>query len=58
MDKQVDFHVIPHYYSICMLGDTIFEDKNWPKPPNVLNTLDLSPESFTYLKEKNLAQWK
>lgn len=46
VDKQVHFHVIPRYSSVRKLGSTILEDKNWPKPPDVLSAHNLSETEF------------
>lgn len=58
VDKQVHFHVIPRYSSVCTLGSTVFEDKNWPKPPDVLSTHNLSESEFVNLKRHLLNHWK
>lgn len=58
VDKQVHFHVIPRYSSVRKLGSTIFEDKNWPKPPDVLSAHNLSETEFDNLKNHLLNYWK
>lgn len=58
VDKQVHFHVIPRYSSVRKLGSTIFEDKNWPKPPDVLSAYNLSESEFDDLKNHLLNHWK
>src|SRR5690554_4108768 len=36
VDNHVHFHIIPRYSSSKTFEDVIFEDKEWPAPPNVL----------------------
>lgn len=57
VDKQVHFHVIPRYSSVRKLGSTIFEDKNWPKPPDILSAHSLSEFEFDDLKDHLLNYW-
>lgn len=58
IDKQVHFHVIPRYSSVRMLGSTIFDDKSWPKPPDLSNIHNLSEAEFYTLKNYLLKCWK
>jgi len=58
VDKQVHFHVIPRYSSIRKLGDTIFEDKNWPKPPDLLQAHNMTENELNTLKIYLLKLWK
>lgn len=58
VDQQVHFHVIPRYSSARTLGSIVFEDKNWPKPPDVLSAQNLSETEFDYLRNHLLNHWK
>jgi len=58
VDKQVHFHVIPRYSSIRKLNNIIFNDNNWPKPPNVLLAHNLSANDLNELKTHLLNCWK
>lgn len=55
VDEQVHYHVIPRYEKSVNWNGQIFEDKDWPKPPNVLNGIDLvNLESLlVYLKDNS-----
>lgn len=58
VDKQVHFHVIPRYSKPRELGKVTFTDLDWPKPPNVLHSHDLSKKDFSFLKEYLLKHWQ
>lgn len=42
VDSQVHFHVIPRYKSVITFNNREYQDVDWPKPPNLLETIDLS----------------
>lgn len=51
VDHQVHFHVIPRYESERPFEGISYVDKDWPKPPNVLEALDLTRLSIWKLKD-------
>ncbi|MBD1422502.1 HIT family protein [Sphingobacterium chuzhouense] len=51
VDKQVHFHVIPRYGREVIFKNNRFEDEHWPKPANVLLTLDFDDQLLLQLKE-------
>lgn len=51
VDKQVHFHVIPRYGREVIFKNNHFEDEHWPKPANVLSTLDFDDHLLVQLKE-------
>jgi|SRR5690606_6430734 diadenosine tetraphosphate (Ap4A) HIT family hydrolase len=51
VDKQVHFHVIPRYERDVIFMDRRFRDEHWPKPANVLSTLDFDNQLLIQLKE-------
>ena len=56
VDPHVHFHVLPRYASARTFEGTTFEDRAWPKPPDLSAGADF-PEHLraplqTYLKEK------
>lgn len=46
VDKHVHYHVFPRYEGIVKLGDHVYSDNNWPKPPE-LGGEALSPEEIS-----------
>jgi len=49
VDPEVHFHVIPRYETPIEFCEEIFEDTDWPKPPNLLNKITLSETYFNEL---------
>jgi len=41
VDEQVHYHVIPRYETDVVWNELVFKDKDWPKPPSILSTLEL-----------------
>ncbi len=58
VDKHVHFHVIPRYASPRQLLRTSFEDKHWPKPPVLSDTLDINAEQQRALGELLKEAWR
>lgn len=57
VDKEVHFHVIPRYSNIRKWNNKVFEDSNWPKPPDFFIALDLSETEFEDLKNFLISKW-
>jgi diadenosine tetraphosphate (Ap4A) HIT family hydrolase len=51
VDPHVHFHVIPRYAQAATFTEHSFPDTFWPKPPDVTQALDVSPETFKMLTE-------
>ncbi|MBL8631139.1 MAG: HIT family protein [Rhodospirillaceae bacterium] len=51
VDPHVHFHVIPRYAQPATFAGHSFPDPFWPKPPDVTQALDVSPETFKLLTE-------
>lgn len=55
IDAQVHFHVIPRYEKPVNFRNVEYGDYEWPKPPNVLDSLELSKVEvqnlWVYMKE-------
>lgn len=54
VDSHVHFHVIPRYKSTITFNNGEYQDVDWPKPPNLLESIDLSnaelKKIWSYLK--------
>lgn len=51
VDHQVHFHVIPRYENAVDYEGEKITDKDWPKPPQLSNTLDFDAEKLKTLKD-------
>src|SRR5690554_1758089 len=51
VDNQVHFHVIPRYNNSVQFENVIYNDKDYPKPPNVLDSVEFSEQKLLTLKE-------
>jgi diadenosine tetraphosphate (Ap4A) HIT family hydrolase len=50
VDPNVHFHVIPRYSGSRLWSGIEFPDSGWPGPPQLGNSLALSPEQIAKLK--------
>jgi diadenosine tetraphosphate (Ap4A) HIT family hydrolase len=50
VDPNVHFHVIPRYSGSRLWSGIEFPDSGWPGPPQLSNSLALSPEQIAKLK--------
>lgn len=50
VDHQVHFHVIPRYENPVEWRERFYPDKDWPKPPQLSQTIDLIEEELVALK--------
>ena len=50
VDLHVHTHVIPRYSSTFILNQQAFTDKNWPMPPDILTTEDISIDTVEAAK--------
>src|SRR5699024_3148690 len=44
VDFQVHYHVIPRYKESIFFKEVKYDDKDWPKPPNILESLELDED--------------
>lgn len=51
VDHQVHFHVIPRYASPVVFEGDEYKDVSWPKPPNVLEKIELTEENILTIRE-------
>ena len=52
VDPHVHFHVIPRYDFPVELANCIFNDNNWPGPPDITANAGVDPETFALLKAR------
>ena len=57
VDKHVHFHVIPRYASPREACGRIFTDQDWPKPPEVTKTIDMTDQQFAQLQKLLQSHW-
>ena len=57
VDPHVHFHVFPRYDKQRVFAGTIFEDCDWPGPPEVLRNTELENELFIALKDEIVKNW-
>ena len=57
VDPHVHFHVFPRYDKQRVFAGTIFEDCDWPGPPEVLRKTELKNELFIALKDEIVKNW-
>ncbi|MGH7961224.1 MAG: HIT family protein [Candidatus Binatia bacterium] len=57
VDKHVHFHVLPRYLAPKEACGVVFTDQDWPKPPDVTRTMDLSEEQFAALLALLKSHW-
>lgn len=50
VDHQVHFHIIPRYEQRRIFNANTYEDKDWPKPPNLLESIAIEEEELQALK--------
>ena len=56
-DPHVHFHVIPRYESARSFDNVEFVDSDWPKPPDLLRSADLSSRGFEELRQTLAEAW-
>lgn len=49
VDPEVHFHIIPRYETPVEFCNKVFKDTDWPKPPNLLQSIDFSEVYFNEL---------
>lgn len=49
VDEHVHFHIIPRYSKPMAFDDVLFEDKKWPYPPTLSETISLEDNSLSRL---------
>ena len=42
VDPHVHFHIIPRYSCKITINEKYYYDIYWPKPPNILNKIDIN----------------
>ena len=52
LDEQVHFHVIPRYKEQIVYNNEVYDDAEWPKPPNVLSAIKMSDNVLAELCAK------
>lgn len=52
VDPHVHFHVIPRYGASISFLDCEFEDANWPGPPDLTSTIDVSADLFAEIRKR------
>lgn len=52
VDEQVHFHVIPRFNAAIEFNGKKFKDKDWPNPPGLSNTLELTDSELLSIKER------
>ena len=57
VDPHVHFHVFPRYEEQRVFAETIFEDRVWPGPLEVLKKPELKEDIFVALKEEIIQNW-
>ena len=57
VDPHVHFHVFPRYEGQRVFAGTIFEDSDWPGPPEVLRKTEIKDELFITLKDEIVKNW-
>ena len=57
VDPHVHFHVFPRYDKQRVFAGIIFEDCDWPGPPEVLRKTELENELFIALKDEIVKNW-
>ena len=57
VDPHVHFHVFPRYDGQRAFAGTIFEDSDWPGPPEVLRKTEIKHELFITLKDEIVKNW-
>ncbi len=50
VDPHVHFHVIPRYAATREFAGTTWQDKNWPKPPDILGAEVTTGQAAAILK--------
>ena len=49
VDPHVHFHIIPRYSSKITINEKNYYDIYWPKPPNILDKIDIDESEKLYL---------
>ena len=57
VDPHVHFHVFPRYDEQRIFTGTIFEDCDWPGPPEVSRKPELKNEIFIALRNEIIKNW-
>lgn len=57
VDPQVHFHVLPRYGAPRIFDGQSFEDRGWPKLPDLAAAPDLPPERFDRLRDHLKGLW-
>ena len=57
VDPHVHFHVLPRYREPRMFAGTVFEDFDWPAPPDVLRKREVSEQVFNAVREEIISGW-
>lgn len=58
IDPHVHFHIVPRYETARQfLGKTLV-DRDWPKPPNLLETAEFSEDELSHLLEELRRCWR
>lgn len=57
VDPHVHFHIFPRYDGQRVFAETIFEDCDWPGPPEVSRKTKLKNEIFIALKDEIVKNW-
>lgn len=57
VDKHVHFHIIPRYSSPRKFREIIYEDKNWPTPPDLSICIELGDLKIKEIKDYLINMW-
>ena len=57
VDPHVHFHVFPRYREPRIFAGTVFEDFDWPAPPDVLRKREVSEQVFNAVREEIISGW-
>lgn len=57
VDIEVHYHVIPRYSRAVKFNGVEYIDQNWPGPPNLLNSLEISNKDLSLLGQKIKKNW-
>ena len=57
VDPHVHFHIIPRYKSTRRLAENVFEDFDWPGPPNLLHKRKIDDSVYKAIQKEVIQKW-
>jgi len=57
VDREVHFHVLPRYAAARSFDGQSFEDRGWPKLPDLAAAPELPPDRFERLRDRLRELW-